>query len=896
LIVATSKRQSAPEQIFTTTTTYNALGLVWKETDAGGAEVTHEYVGGSFKLRSTMTAPQVSLLSEVESVTTTTLDPDTAAGIPEAPVIRTREKLPHGVLRDTDTDARNGRLLRIFTTGLGRALSNPLQDLRYHWDENGNLKIRKDAVAGKIETFNYDNLDRLDDSTIQGQSLVNYSYDPNGNLRTKGNTSLDYHDGGVSYRVASAKVKGATTPNRTYAYDDAGHVTGDGKRDYTWTSFGQLATVEQTSAPALDRFAATGAYAPEIPGIASIQLHLQSQALATFAFDASGSRSQQVLVRDFADSSAARVITRYLGSFEIEEHATKPVSGSGFTTTRILHRHRLGSALLTVGPDGLGGPTLTRLAVILTDHIGSTDVIVRADLDPATGTWKTASAHPRAERQSFDAWGDRRNAATWSELRPTDGANRQTSAMDYDRGFTGHEMLDDFGLIHMNGRIYDPEIGRFLSPDPYVQVPEYSQNFNRYTYVLNNPLSYTDSSGHFIDWIGAAVVAIYNAVVTYAAAVTVAYTTGGFIAAAGAAVGGLIAPGLSGLILAGGGSAFAIAGVGAQLAVGLYSIGSTIAAGGSAGDVLLGIAVNFVSGAIASGGAVDGTGGLHELGEMAGDAWQKAKSIEGVARATSLTVKHVAGHAVLGGLSQEALGGRFQDGFLSAGTSTLMMDAGLGGMFQGEGPGAMLGRTAVASVVGGTATEIGGGKFANGAMTAAWQHLLNAELGKISTEGAREAVSTNAIEDASYSLDGKGPDGRWVAGQHKCNAYVFDVLEDSGFRPRLEPAQNGRRVPDAGHWTDPKVSIAAYRGKKLIGYWKITNDPKAGDVVAIKLEGEGQVQRFSGHVGIVKSRPTPESGGMQKVIASYRDGAYISSKEQLNNTRLNLVYRNFIPK
>jgi hypothetical protein len=50
----------------------------------------------------------------------------------------------------------------------------------------------------------------------------------------------------------------------------------------------------------------------------------------------------------------------------------------------------------------------------------------------------------------------------------------------------------------MNGRIYDAELGRFLSPDPFVQVPEYSQNFNRYTYVLNNPLSYTDPTGHFI--------------------------------------------------------------------------------------------------------------------------------------------------------------------------------------------------------------------------------------------------------------------------------------------------------------------------------------------------------------------------------------------------------------
>lgn len=63
-------------------------------------------------------------------------------------------------------------------------------------------------------------------------------------------------------------------------------------------------------------------------------------------------------------------------------------------------------------------------------------------------------------------------------------------------GYTGHEHLDNVGLIHMNGRVYDPIIGRFISPDPLVPSPESSQGLNRYTYVNNNPLSYTDPSGH----------------------------------------------------------------------------------------------------------------------------------------------------------------------------------------------------------------------------------------------------------------------------------------------------------------------------------------------------------------------------------------------------------------
>lgn len=53
------------------------------------------------------------------------------------------------------------------------------------------------------------------------------------------------------------------------------------------------------------------------------------------------------------------------------------------------------------------------------------------------------------------------------------------NSIGFRRGYTGHEMLPEFGLINMNGRMYDPLLGRFLSPDNYVQMPDYSQNFNR---------------------------------------------------------------------------------------------------------------------------------------------------------------------------------------------------------------------------------------------------------------------------------------------------------------------------------------------------------------------------------------------------------------------------------
>lgn len=79
------------------------------------------------------------------------------------------------------------------------------------------------------------------------------------------------------------------------------------------------------------------------------------------------------------------------------------------------------------------------------------------------------------------------------------------------RGYCGHEMLNDFDIINMNGRLYDPVLGRFFSPDNYVQMPDNSQNFNRYTYCLNNPLKFTDPSGEFLNLIvGAAIGGVFN--------------------------------------------------------------------------------------------------------------------------------------------------------------------------------------------------------------------------------------------------------------------------------------------------------------------------------------------------------------------------------------------------
>ena len=93
------------------------------------------------------------------------------------------------------------------------------------------------------------------------------------------------------------------------------------------------------------------------------------------------------------------------------------------------------------------------------------------------------------ERMAYDPWGDRRNVTG-----PAD-PNNLITAEKTDRGYTQHEMLDEVGLVHMNGRIYDPTLGRMLTADILVSYPERSTSFNRYAYALNNPLRFVDPTG-----------------------------------------------------------------------------------------------------------------------------------------------------------------------------------------------------------------------------------------------------------------------------------------------------------------------------------------------------------------------------------------------------------------
>jgi RHS repeat-associated protein len=153
------------------------------------------------------------------------------------------------------------------------------------------------------------------------------------------------------------------------------------------------------------------------------------------------------------------------GLFEVE------VAGSTTTYRHFIQgRERVFAVLERVS-------TTNTLRYLHRDHQGSVTEI-------------TSASGSVQERLAFDAWGLRRNATTWAAL-----ANPFSGTQLTKRGYTGHEHLDTVELIHMNGRVQDPRLGRFISPDPIVQAPYHSQSLNRYSYVWNNPVSLVDPSG-----------------------------------------------------------------------------------------------------------------------------------------------------------------------------------------------------------------------------------------------------------------------------------------------------------------------------------------------------------------------------------------------------------------
>jgi RHS repeat-associated protein len=144
----------------------------------------------------------------------------------------------------------------------------------------------------------------------------------------------------------------------------------------------------------------------------------------------------------------------------------------------------------------------------------------------------TDEAGVAMEKRHFDAWGNLSKIVGQDNvlLSPANGLQF------LDRGYTSHEHLHEVRLIHMNGRLYDPILRGFLMPDNFIQHPENTQSYNRYAYVMNNPLAYNDPSGEEAITLGIAVIiAVAVAITSYtitALLTDVPFTAGGLLRSA----------------------------------------------------------------------------------------------------------------------------------------------------------------------------------------------------------------------------------------------------------------------------------------------------------------------------------------------------------------------------
>lgn len=376
----------------------------------------------------------------------------------------------------------------------------------------------------------------------------------NGNLLSR----IDHINGGATETfiydnlnrlLFVSATQGGTVlhPLKEVTYNDRGTIIFKTELgDYTVTPYGRTMEVENLSG-SIDITAQDIVYS----GFNKPNSIVEGDYTLTYTHGPEDLRKKTVLT-----NNGTTEYTRYfLGEYE------KTIRASGTTEIHYIAGGE-GLAALYVIENGVG-----TIYYAHTNHLGS---IVKV----------TDASGILIAEQSFDAWGKHRN--------PSNLQNSYTPNLPdwLYRGYTGHEHLLEFGLINMNGRHYDPILGRMLSPDNYVQSPLFTQNYNRYSYVLNNPLKYTDPSGEIVHVIvGAAVGGLINlGVKAYQGKINsigdglAAFGIGAAVGAVGAATGGaafLAAGGAAGGV--GGFAAGFVGGaVGSAFATPIQSIGNSL--------------------------------------------------------------------------------------------------------------------------------------------------------------------------------------------------------------------------------------------------------------------------------------------------------------------------------
>jgi RHS repeat-associated protein len=355
----------------------------------------------------------------------------------------------NGITQTFDYDAA-GRTTSINTT---KSTPNPgysptidwLVKMEYGYTTDGNLDFRKEFRDGNSqeyqrENFGYDEFNRLTSWAI-----------------TKINASTPALTHSITYDPTTGNITNksdvgsmnmlydnTSAPHRLTKIDGVPASVSSLTLDISYTDFDKVKKITRAS---------------DFPGP-----NKRKDYDITYGVD------DQRITSTYSSGLYKKISTTYLGNYEVEEDSLGNIKKTHYLQGAIY--------IQTVKADGT---TSEQFYSTISDFQGSLIALVDEH-----GTV--------AERYAFDPWGARRNPDDWTQT------DARTSWITH-RGYTGHEHIDVFGVINMNGRVYDPMTAAFFSPDPFVQSAGDWMNYNRYTYCMNNPFRYTDPSGNFWEYL-----------------------------------------------------------------------------------------------------------------------------------------------------------------------------------------------------------------------------------------------------------------------------------------------------------------------------------------------------------------------------------------------------------